>query len=519
MTNPHDLAAHLPPRLDDEPAHLRSDIVDELSDHLQCARTRELLADANCPEDELWSRVEKRFGDPATVASTLWREALWKGQIMQKLLIAACVLLVVVCVGSVAVSLTALHRQQALFRDLQAQSRDELESQRHQFADFAARANATEDAMRAELQAARDDAERERRQADDRLKQLEGNLRQNSDWNPVEFLFVADTTEGAPVPGVQVTLTITARETGIPSSRAVSNDDGRVRFERVRYGRYALRLTAPTGETSFSELELQPGEGLQRTIICPTRPLRNLPVQPQIVWPADVPAERLLCLLPQDDLVHPLDGTVWSSSSRSAQLRGDRGARMGSWQLMNPRHQYAATGSPGDLANFLRTRGGFTESRPSLSVTGSIDERVREFSLRRIRLFPASAQADWMPLNWPGEGYQFAQIEIINRQIPRGNTALQQLWQRLSDGRISSPFPVTQDVPEGGVTEVSADLVTVAGSSFQYRLDESSAPATLWLEPDAETIEAIRTALSDFDALSENFAVPSRGNESNRAPE
>ena len=61
------LSAQLPPPRDDEPASLRQDIIDELSDHLVCAYNREILRglDSNAARQ----RVLKQFGDPATVGA------------------------------------------------------------------------------------------------------------------------------------------------------------------------------------------------------------------------------------------------------------------------------------------------------------------------------------------------------------------------------------------------------------------------------------------------------------------
>lgn len=78
-----DLLADLPAPSDDEPPSLRSDIADELADHLQCALRRELVKDGDVPAAE--SRALKRFGDPQRIARQLWWQAMWSHIMRQRL--------------------------------------------------------------------------------------------------------------------------------------------------------------------------------------------------------------------------------------------------------------------------------------------------------------------------------------------------------------------------------------------------------------------------------------------------
>jgi hypothetical protein len=70
-----DLLADLPAPRDDEPPSLRSDIADELLDHLACAYRREILKDGD--EVAAERRVLDRFGDPKKLARRLWWQAMW----------------------------------------------------------------------------------------------------------------------------------------------------------------------------------------------------------------------------------------------------------------------------------------------------------------------------------------------------------------------------------------------------------------------------------------------------------
>ena len=93
------LSAQLPPIRPDEPAHLRQDILDELSDHLICAYHREILRGVD--RAVVQQRVLEHFGDPAALACRLWLDAM-RGKITaQRVLIATCVLVTLACLASV----------------------------------------------------------------------------------------------------------------------------------------------------------------------------------------------------------------------------------------------------------------------------------------------------------------------------------------------------------------------------------------------------------------------------------
>ena len=76
------LLADLPPLRDDEPASLRQDIVDELADHLACAFHRELVKSGD--EQTARKRVLDRFGNPMSIASRLWFQAMWSRIMLQR---------------------------------------------------------------------------------------------------------------------------------------------------------------------------------------------------------------------------------------------------------------------------------------------------------------------------------------------------------------------------------------------------------------------------------------------------
>ena len=84
MFDSESLLADLPAPRDDEPPSLRSDIVDELADHLACAFRREVLKDGD--ETLAEQRVIDRFGDPRNLARRLWWQAMWSRIMGQRIL-------------------------------------------------------------------------------------------------------------------------------------------------------------------------------------------------------------------------------------------------------------------------------------------------------------------------------------------------------------------------------------------------------------------------------------------------
>lgn len=95
-----DLSSELPAPRKDEPSSLRQDIFDELADHLDCSLAREQVKTAD--EALAHQRVLEKFGNPASIARKLWRDAMWETIIMHRLsfvlmglMTSACILLAV----------------------------------------------------------------------------------------------------------------------------------------------------------------------------------------------------------------------------------------------------------------------------------------------------------------------------------------------------------------------------------------------------------------------------------------
>ncbi len=239
MWNFDEKVADLPPPRTEEPANLRRDIVDELADHLTCALKREQCADAPQDNQRPQHRVLDRFGDPVAVARKLWFDALWERIMTQRILIAACVAMAIVACVALALGWQSMRHQQDMIASWQETSASQLREQKEHF---------------------------------ERLLAQSAKTQAPSDWNPVEFRLVSGTADGPPVAGVRLYMTIETKDSDIPPRNAVSDERGIVRFERIRYGIYNVRVTAPSGEYTYFQITLQPGEGLTKSVVCPYPP-------------------------------------------------------------------------------------------------------------------------------------------------------------------------------------------------------------------------------------------------------
>ena len=107
----NELSARLPPSRDDEPPSLRQDILDELADHLACAKHREMLTTND--EAKAEQRVLDKFGDPREVARKLWFQAMWSRIMSQRWLLSAMGALVAICLCLTGALLWELQLQRA----------------------------------------------------------------------------------------------------------------------------------------------------------------------------------------------------------------------------------------------------------------------------------------------------------------------------------------------------------------------------------------------------------------------
>ena len=83
MEWPEDISNDLPAPRPDEPPMLRSDILDELHDHLQSSLEHEQIQGKG--EEAARELVLSRFGNPATIACQLWWDAMWVKIMIQRI--------------------------------------------------------------------------------------------------------------------------------------------------------------------------------------------------------------------------------------------------------------------------------------------------------------------------------------------------------------------------------------------------------------------------------------------------
>ncbi len=258
MTNPHDVTADLPPPRDDEPASLRQDIVDELTDHLQTALHREMLTGrssgpcetASDPQDSslrtAQHRALTRFGNPAAIARQLWLDAMKERLMVQKLT------LLLATVATAAVVFLSIVLWQTLQRAGEAQ-RLANEAQ-------LALAQQSEQMSASILQA---------------LESLRTPPVQESavdGWSPLTVKLVSE--EGDPVQGtVKVTgLNFTGNQMPINVARS-AGPSGIAECGMLPYGNYTMTVTATAAEERHTQnFMVAPGQPNKRTIVCPTSP-------------------------------------------------------------------------------------------------------------------------------------------------------------------------------------------------------------------------------------------------------
>ncbi|WLD14569.1 permease prefix domain 1-containing protein [Planctellipticum variicoloris] len=109
---PSDLLADLPDPRDDEPSSLRSDIAEELTDHLVCSVRREMVKGAD--ESTAWERALKRFGDPRQIARKLWWLAMRRHIMNQRLMLGlqGAMLIAVIAVATVMIQMSNAQQRQ-----------------------------------------------------------------------------------------------------------------------------------------------------------------------------------------------------------------------------------------------------------------------------------------------------------------------------------------------------------------------------------------------------------------------
>lgn len=235
MSTP-DLSAKLPPPHDEEPAQLRSDILDELQDHLACAvdRERRRLELSEQPTDAvtIWQAVIERFGDPSALARRLWFDAM-KGRLMtQRVLLGAVAVAVVALIGWMTLlsrSLTAVidENQKATAAVLERLGKESPVS----------------------------------------------SAKEALDLTPVKFTLVQGTSDGPPVTGkvIHFDQHPGKEELRLGDLSETTNSQGVGDFGYLPYGIYDLTIDA-AGVSLSEQITLRPGRPINMRIAVPEEP-------------------------------------------------------------------------------------------------------------------------------------------------------------------------------------------------------------------------------------------------------
>lgn len=328
----------LPPRRDDEPASLRQDILDELTDHFVCAFNRELLKN---PDERLaQERVIKQFGDPVKIARQLWFDAMKERIMSQRIMTGISSVMAICCIAVVGIAWI-------LMRDSQLVNRQMLD----QLAVIADRPQAdstvvkslqsTNEAIVRELRILAD-SQRPSRPVNEMgmsgmmgamgvgegemmgdgfgmeskpaepsninqqiLKQLEQLNQKQGDqessasegMNQISFQLVQDNKDKKPALGFTGSLTKSGNQTDSFTLEAVTNKSGKLDFGKLPWGKYYLNLKAPWGESFVQwQLTVIPGRDYSQTIICPSAAPEEVPVQFHVNWPKTLKSKEWFLL-------------------------------------------------------------------------------------------------------------------------------------------------------------------------------------------------------------------------------
>jgi hypothetical protein len=465
----NNISAELPAPRDDEPESLRSDIVDELTDHLQCAFNRELHSQASGgreaadsdPTTAARNRALARFGNPATIARRLWYDAMKERIMNQQVTMAAAIVMACTCLAMFALMWRSIGTQQD-FMATQQQHIDALTLQMQQDSDEGARQREQLQTLLAESQQLNRELAANGAQAgatagtlaetrsameslNERLNVMESSAG-TSDWNPVEFRLVQGAEDGPPAAGFAVRMSITTRETGIPSATAESDETGIVRFERVRYGVYNVLITAPWKEYCYHRISLQPGESYTTTIVCPAAGPEPLEAQFAVEWPADLADRSVFMRINPWATYRVIGHEAWSTSDDAV----DRSRAFGRSFLGRDGSGRSVFVAPSGVIHYEQ-RGGF----------GGGSQYDRLF------VPAADGQSPVRAMHWPGADYAAPEVEFY--------VALSHEDQTGDANTMLLPL----------------DKATIDRGALQWRV-ESGSPDRFVITPSADAVSAIR---------------------------
>lgn len=303
MSWPDDIEAGLPAPEQNEPPALRQDIVDELSDHLQCALNRELL---NHPDtDDAESRVLARFGPPPQkLARQLWLDAMKETLMSNRLTLTFVAVLTAVCLTLCGMMWT----QSQQLRELALQARAETQALLQQ----------------------RDEANQklldQNQELLEKLTQLEKEPVQSPGWNPLKVRVVLHDENKTPGEGFAVDVMGKAlTEADNITLTEATDSDGLATFGVVRPGQYQINVRAPWGESHQRPVVVRPGTQPVIEVLAPRAKQGATNVRPFVDWPEPLKSldVGVVCVFRRSDSTY-IDQRHWhDSNSRYVLFRQD----------------------------------------------------------------------------------------------------------------------------------------------------------------------------------------------------
>lgn len=464
MHPPDDLTAALPAPRDDEPAALRGDIVDEITDHLTCATRREQFR-TGIDETEARRRAIHRFGDPARICVQLWW-ARMRGTIMtQRSLIGMFVATIAAFVVGTFV-MWQFHREQV---DMILKYQNSASSQMREQRGIFERLLGPSQAASAELAKQAEANAQEVRE----LRKLIGENKAPSEWTSMEIRFVPGAENGPPARDVSVGMhSVVANR--MPPMNAKSDADGLVRFPQVLYGQYLAHFTTPSGEVligsergqsdSQHPLNVLPGIPFTRTIVCPALPPEQQQVMIQAQWPADLKDKPILICIDEASLRRKAQESEWRAATH----------------LIADNEEDSILLSPDGAMFSIRTR----ELQGGGYGPGVLWPRSPEM---RFTPWPVDFEKAEHPegLNWPDKSAYVGTFSVLIK-LPETAEALKQEIGRFRGREV-------------------ALSIQVPGGDWDYQF-EAGSPGTLRLVPDDKSLNQIRQGLASIELASDRLA-------------
>lgn len=255
---------------DDEPAALRQDILDELSDHLQCAYRRERQRTDD--ENEARRNVMTRFGDARRIARRIWLDAMKEKIMSQRITLVLVALIAAACIAASAFAWVAVREGREV-----------------------------NDAILAKLE--------EWRQASAPAASM--------DWSSVELRLVQGRQGGPPAEGYTASLqgNLYGNPEGLasPVLEEAAGTNGEIDFGPVRPGSHTLLVRTPWGENSMRQIVVRPGRPFFDEVVCPADPPSDAHIEFKLEWPGELEDQRLWVLCQFIPMGREITGQEWRS--------------------------------------------------------------------------------------------------------------------------------------------------------------------------------------------------------------